>query len=249
MKNRITFLFYYLNTKSTNMRKLLFISLAFLIDRFLFNELSDSWVIKLNGNLDDELSQLLLNQNFKILNKVGSLNGYYHVRPHSNSLTRSRRSNNSLQESEDLISAHPLVESFSREKVLSRNRRENIFYETPNVTENPNGRKSLFNDLTDSKWSKMWYLNRHSVFHSDLPDLNVTVVWQLGFTGQGVKVCFLDDGLEWNHTDLFKNYVGEISYLLGREKGGGCGMIMLSLNNYIYTTMFKDLIFKKNVSC
>ena len=29
----------------------------------------------------------------------------------------------------------------------------------------------------------------------------------MGFTGKGVVVTVLDDGLEWNNTDLFANYV------------------------------------------
>jgi hypothetical protein len=41
----------------------------------------------------------------------------------------------------------------------------------------------------------------------NLPDLNVTGAWQMGYTGRGRVVTFLDDGLEFDHPDLHENYV------------------------------------------
>jgi len=38
-------------------------------------------------------------------------------------------------------------------------------------------------------------------------DMNVVSAWQLGYTGKGVVVTILDDGIERNHTDLQLNYV------------------------------------------
>jgi len=40
-----------------------------------------------------------------------------------------------------------------------------------------------------------------------LPDLNVSGAWQMGYTGRGRVVTFLDDGLEFDHPDLQENYV------------------------------------------
>ncbi|MGH0186576.1 UNVERIFIED_CONTAM: hypothetical protein FKN15_021984 [Acipenser sinensis] len=37
-------------------------------------------------------------------------------------------------------------------------------------------------------------------------DLHVIPVWKKGITGKGVVITVLDDGLEWNHTDIFRNY-------------------------------------------
>lgn len=44
---------------------------------------------------------------------------------------------------------------------------------------------------------------------SSLPklDLHVIPVWKKGITGKGVVITVLDDGLEWNHTDIYPNYV------------------------------------------
>ena len=37
--------------------------------------------------------------------------------------------------------------------------------------------------------------------------LDVTPVWERGYTGAGVIVSILDDGLEKDHPDLRKNFV------------------------------------------
>lgn len=38
-------------------------------------------------------------------------------------------------------------------------------------------------------------------------DMNVNGAWQLGYTGKGVVVTILDDGIEHSHGDLRQNYV------------------------------------------
>ncbi|KYN32888.1 Furin-like protease 1, isoforms 1/1-X/2 [Trachymyrmex septentrionalis] len=55
--------------------------------------------------------------------------------------------------------------------------------------------------LNDERWPQMWYLNRGKGL-----DMNVQGAWAEGITGNGVVVTILDDGLEKDHPDLFKNY-------------------------------------------
>jgi len=40
--------------------------------------------------------------------------------------------------------------------------------------------------------------------------MNVGPAWQKGYTGKGVVVSILDDGIQRNHPDLDKNYVSKI---------------------------------------
>ncbi|KAG7267783.1 hypothetical protein CRUP_015028, partial [Coryphaenoides rupestris] len=65
----------------------------------------------------------------------------------------------------------------------------------------------------DPMWHQQWYLQdtRRS---SSLPklDLHVIPVWRKGITGKGVVITVLDDGLEWNHTDIHPNYDAAASY-------------------------------------
>uniref|UniRef100_A0A8C7VHQ4 Neuroendocrine convertase 1 n=1 Tax=Oncorhynchus mykiss TaxID=8022 RepID=A0A8C7VHQ4_ONCMY len=68
----------------------------------------------------------------------------------------------------------------------------------------------LFND---PMWNQQWYL-QDTRTSSSLPklDLHVIPVWKKGFTGKGVVITVLDDGLEWNHTDIYPNYDTAASY-------------------------------------
>jgi furin len=38
-------------------------------------------------------------------------------------------------------------------------------------------------------------------------DINVIPAWNSGFTGRGVVVTILDDGIDHNHPDIRRNYV------------------------------------------
>lgn len=40
-------------------------------------------------------------------------------------------------------------------------------------------------------------------------DMNIGPAWQKGYTGKGVVVSILDDGIQTNHPDLAQNYVSE----------------------------------------
>lgn len=44
-------------------------------------------------------------------------------------------------------------------------------------------------------------------------DLNTKVAWAQGYTGRGVVVTILDDGIEKDHPDLISNYASHIPFL------------------------------------
>ncbi|XP_037079924.1 furin-like protease 2 [Pollicipes pollicipes] len=61
---------------------------------------------------------------------------------------------------------------------------------------------------TQSFWSdplfkEQWYLNGGA---KDGNDMNVLPAWQQGYSGRGVVVSILDDGIQPNHPDLVDNY-------------------------------------------
>uniref|UniRef100_A0A665V2Z4 Furin (paired basic amino acid cleaving enzyme) b n=1 Tax=Echeneis naucrates TaxID=173247 RepID=A0A665V2Z4_ECHNA len=65
-------------------------------------------------------------------------------------------------------------------------------------------RRDVFEDPTDPDYPKQWYLVGD--------DLNTKVAWAQGYTGRGVVVTILDDGIEKDHPDLISNYDPEASY-------------------------------------
>ncbi|VDD76913.1 unnamed protein product [Mesocestoides corti] len=67
----------------------------------------------------------------------------------------------------------------------------------------------FWNDL---KYPDMWYLIRASKKDHSEVDLNVQEAWQLGYSGKGVVVTIMDDGLDHSHPDLSANYAEQASW-------------------------------------
>jgi len=92
------------------------------------------------------------------------------------------------------------VKWIERQKILTRDKRDYI-------SENAYSKRD---SIDDPLWSQMWYLNIETA--QNLPDMNVTGAWSLGYTGRGVSVTILDDGLERDHPDISQNYDPKASY-------------------------------------
>lgn len=96
------------------------------------------------------------------------------------------------------------VKFIERQKRLVRNKRDYI-------SEHKYSKRDLIDQMdNDPLWPQMWYLNRDITLHQ--PDMNVTAAWSMGYSGKGVSVTFLDDGLERDHPDLMANYDPHASY-------------------------------------
>ncbi|KAM7438593.1 hypothetical protein ABFA07_011908 [Porites harrisoni] len=61
--------------------------------------------------------------------------------------------------------------------------------------------------FNDPRWNEQWYMTR-----KDGPTYNVQAVWNMGFTGKGIVVAVVDEGLEKNHPELKQNFVQEASF-------------------------------------
>ncbi|XP_004695512.1 PREDICTED: furin-like [Condylura cristata] len=63
-------------------------------------------------------------------------------------------------------------------------------------------KRDVYQEPTDPKFPQQWYLSGVAQ-----RDLNVKAAWAQGYTGRGIVVSILDDGIEKNHPDLAGNYV------------------------------------------
>ncbi|XP_045191360.2 furin-1-like [Mercenaria mercenaria] len=61
--------------------------------------------------------------------------------------------------------------------------------------------------VNDAEWSNQWHLQT-----SQTPSMNVYNAWDKGFTGSGVTIAIVDDGIDVDHTDLLSNYNSALSY-------------------------------------
>ena len=166
-------------------------------------KLSKHFLLQMNTNDQNEAHNLLKDTGFRILRKVGSLDGVYMVEPDHHRI--SKRSAGDLHKIAEKIISHPKVEMFEREKILTRRKRD--FIELPLEMHIEKISRSIEEKSSneDPFWSDMWYLNRNNK-NPSLFDMNVTGAWSQGYSGKGVSVTFLDDGLEWDHPDIHQNY-------------------------------------------
>ena len=96
------------------------------------------------------------------------------------------------------------------------------------AAENPSSREALGHTKTAQSCTERSVM-AEAVAHGEVPSLGsytcrlqhaatnqsrwshqIEDAWNLGYTGQGVVVSVLDDGIDYNHEDLAKNYVSLI---------------------------------------
>ncbi|XP_013913556.1 PREDICTED: neuroendocrine convertase 2 [Thamnophis sirtalis] len=68
-------------------------------------------------------------------------------------------------------------------------------------------------NMDDPLFTKQWYLiNTGQADGTPGLDLNVAEAWELGYTGKGVTIGIMDDGIDYLHPDLAANYNAQASY-------------------------------------
>ncbi|MEE6458824.1 hypothetical protein FKM82_000441 [Ascaphus truei] len=160
-------------------------------DRQYVNE----WAAEILGG-PDAAQKLAEELGYDFLGQIGSLENHYLLR-HKAHPRRSRRSAIRITKR---LSDDDRVSWAEQQYEKQRSKRSTFREDT----------ESLFND---PMWSRQWYLQDTRI-NPSLPklDLHVIPVWRKGITGKGVVVTILDDGLEWNHTDIYANYDPHASY-------------------------------------
>lgn len=124
------------------------------------------------------------------------------------------------------LKAHPLVKSAKQVEGFLRKKRgykplkrqNRIPLPTINkkgipTREKSDSTKGSMKLPTDPLFSKEWYIRNTGQAEGvkDL-DLNVLSAWSQGITGKGVTTAIMDDGIDYLHPDLSKNYNAESSY-------------------------------------
>ncbi|XP_045208278.2 neuroendocrine convertase 2-like [Mercenaria mercenaria] len=71
-------------------------------------------------------------------------------------------------------------------------------------------------NVTDAYWSRQWHLQP-----SKTPSMGVYEAWERGYTGNGVVMAIVDDGMDTEHTDLVDNYDATLSHNFVHDSSGG----------------------------
>uniref|UniRef100_A0A8C9U2I7 Neuroendocrine convertase 1 n=1 Tax=Scleropages formosus TaxID=113540 RepID=A0A8C9U2I7_SCLFO len=185
---------------------ILFLALA------LFSAASDSpgsgvdvqyvneWAVEIPGGLDTARA-IAEELGYELVRQIGALENHYLFKHN----THPKRTKRSADHMTKRLSEDQRVSWAEQQYEKQRRKRAPLEAHCPDCAVD-----KLFDD---PMWSQQWYL-QDTRTSSSLPklDLHVIPVWRKGITGKGVVITVLDDGLEWNHTDIFPNYDQAASY-------------------------------------
>lgn len=143
---------------------------------------TNSWAVHIAGG-EQEADRIAEKHGFVNQGKV--FGDYYHFRHHA----VEKRSLSEHKVTHERLQTEPQV-MWAEQQVVKRRKKRDIY-----------------SDPIDPKFAQQWYL-----YNGEHRDLNVKEAWKQGYTGQGVVVSILDDGIEKNHPDLIQNYDPDASY-------------------------------------
>lgn len=163
---------------------------------------------------DEAADRIAEKHGFINIGKIGSLKGYYlfeHHRVHKRSVSQNHEHHAKLESEPEVLWVQQQHEKKRRKRDFS-DANFPSFGDFPNFFGNlqsssqhqPQYRGiSAHNIFPDPLFKEQWYLNGGA---KDGYDMNVGPAWQKGYTGKGVVVSILDDGIQTNHPDLALNY-------------------------------------------
>uniref|UniRef100_A0A8B9LPE3 Neuroendocrine convertase 1 n=1 Tax=Astyanax mexicanus TaxID=7994 RepID=A0A8B9LPE3_ASTMX len=166
------------------------------LDRQYLNE----WAVEIPGGTD--AAQSIANElGYQLVRQIGALQNHYLFK-HQSHPSRTKRSADHITKR---LSEDDRVSWAEQQYEKQRSKRAPLGADCKECSVD-----KLFDD---PMWNQQWYLQDTRTSPS-LPklDLHVIPVWKKGITGKGVVITVLDDGLEWNHTDIYPNYDPAASY-------------------------------------
>ncbi|XP_036382703.1 neuroendocrine convertase 1-like [Megalops cyprinoides] len=165
-------------------------------DRQYINE----WAVEIPGG-PDAAKAIARELGYELVRQIGALENHYLLK-HRSHPRRTRRTADHITKQ---LSEDERVSWAEQQYEKQRGKRAPLGAECSTCSAD-----KLFDD---PMWSQQWYLQDTRTSPS-LPklDLHVIPVWKKGITGKGVVITVLDDGLEWNHTDIYPNYDPAASY-------------------------------------
>ena len=160
---------------------------------------TNSWAVQLDTHDESVADEVAANLGFENRGAMASLPGYFKF-VHRQTEDRQKRS--AEQHTQPLL-AHPRVRWAKQQTQLFRFKRGFEAWERKSerfarVQKN----KEYFDD---PEWPKQWYLY-DSGFTEAGGNLGVLEAAERGYTGKGIVVSIIDDGLDHRHPDLKTNY-------------------------------------------
>ncbi|XP_029024628.1 proprotein convertase subtilisin/kexin type 5 [Betta splendens] len=176
---------------------------------------TNDWAIRIRGDVET-VNRIAEKYGFTNMGQVGDLKSYYSFR-HRETTARSTESNRAVTAG---VVKETEVEWLQQQVVqrrAKRNSRVNAGHSVDmKTTLFPAGR--LDTNSTDSPHlsgpvrRSLWYTRCSEASRRCQSHMSVAAAWRRGYTGKGVVVSVLDDGIEREHPDLKPNYDPLASY-------------------------------------
>ncbi|KAM6976267.1 proprotein convertase subtilisin/kexin type 5 [Tautogolabrus adspersus] len=176
---------------------------------------SNDWAIKIRAD-HESVNKIAEEHGFTNMGQIGDLRSYYRFR-HRETATRSAVSNNEVTLS---IAKETKVEWLQQQMVLRREKRNPMashIYSSDMESQHLPGdhlgsSRTQTQHYNDSVWNSLWYIYCSDESKGCQSGMNIARAWRRGYTGKGVVVSVLDDGIEREHPDLKPNYDPFASY-------------------------------------
>nr|XP_017011802.2 furin-like protease 2 isoform X4 [Drosophila takahashii] len=146
--------------------------------------------------------------------QIGSLDNFYLFQHHH----VSKRSLRSSRKHQGALRSENEVKWMQQQHEKVRRKRDGPYQDLPtykSISLASHSPRMEYRDVSshfifpDPLFKEQWYLNGGA---KDGLDMNVGPAWQKGYTGKGVVVSILDDGIQTNHPDLAQNYDPDASF-------------------------------------
>ncbi|KFM81220.1 Neuroendocrine convertase 1, partial [Stegodyphus mimosarum] len=166
---------------------------------------TNDWVVRLTGG-KEVVDQLAIELGYLNLGELKGFPNTYLMRK----IDHPQRSRRNALHLTKRLSEDRRVEWAEQQIAKRRVKREFLSSVTANFLQKTTRENNRFNDYL---WPDQWYLHDTRNLE-DLPELDMRTipVWNMGYTGKGIVVSIMDDGLEWNHTDIRRNYDPKASW-------------------------------------
>ncbi|XP_074143913.1 neuroendocrine convertase 2 isoform X2 [Sminthopsis crassicaudata] len=158
---------------------------------------TNQFLVELHTGGEEEARQVAAEHGFSGIRKLPFTGGLYHFYHNGLAKTKRRRSLPHKQK----LETDPRVKMALQQEGFDRKKRG---YRDIN---------EIDINMNDPLFTKQWYLiNTGQADGTPGLDLNVAEAWELGYTGKGVTIGIMDDGIDYLHPDLAANYNAEASY-------------------------------------
>ncbi|XP_034997609.2 proprotein convertase subtilisin/kexin type 5 [Hippoglossus stenolepis] len=175
---------------------------------------TNDWAIRIRGDLR-YVNRTAEKYGFTNMGQIGDLKSYYSFR-HQETAKRSTVSNEEVAAG---VAKETKVEWLQQQVVQRRAKRNSRASHIsadmkPKRPPAARARSSRTQTLrfNDPAWNSLWYIHCSGEAEGCLSHMNIAAAWTRGYTGKGVVVSVLDDGIEREHPDLKPNYDPLASY-------------------------------------